>query len=125
MNYNLELTIRQSSLIQSYIYDLCNWMLTKSKFSYYDTSLWEEYDILRASIYYKERRLNKTRWIIEGLTKEELIFIKHEISHWVVNSHAEADDRGEKIIGKNLISKINKILDNSYQRNRKLVQLGI
>ena len=125
MNYNLELTNKQSYLIQFHIYDLCNWRLTKSKFSEYDTSTWDKYDIFRASIYYKERRLNKNRCIIEGITKAELMFIGHEILHWVVESHAESDDRNEKVIGKNLIDKINKMLDTKYQRNRKLELIGI
>lgn len=128
--FNLILTSKQSGLIQCHIYDYCNWMLTKSKFSEYDTSTWDEYDIIRASIYYKERRLSKNRSIIKGLSEKELKFISSEIQHWVVYKTTDPwgeddNDRQDKRIAKNLVNKINQIFDKSIQRNLKLSQIGI
>ena len=130
MTYNLKLTTQQSGLIQYHIYDLCNWMLTKKKFSDYDTSSWDEYDIFRASIYYKQRRLNKSYFIFEGLTHSELKFISSEIQHWVVYHNGgpwddDASTQREKKIGKNILSKISQLLDQQFQRDAKIKLLGL
>lgn len=129
MKYNITVTSKQSALIQSHIYDLCNIGLSFYRcFEEIDTRSIDEYDVIRARLYFKEtvvkkRKSNSIRFI--DLTKDELQFISHELQHFVLSNYIEDSDRYDQISAKALINKINKTLSQSYQREIKLKQLGI
>lgn len=128
MNYNLEITPKQLSLIRSHIIDLCNIRLyTYSSLEEVEKNTKiDEYDKLRAAIYFKEIvKRGKVKQYFSGLTQSELIFISHEIRHFVLNDYFEFRDRYEILSAKALVKKIDHLLDKKHQRNVKLKSIGI
>lgn len=125
--YNLKVTNRQSSLIQYHIIELCNYMLNGTlqdvKVWSNNFANWEEYDIHRACIYFKQSKLNKSYYIYKGLTKQEIKFISSELNHWCINRYVDADKIYEKPMAKRIIDNINKSLDIQLQRDIKINQI--
>jgi len=121
MKYNLKITSKQSWIIQCHILDLCNFMLSYDK-SFEDIKKrtnnfksWDEYDVLRAGIYFKEKRISRSYIQYVGLTKEELDFIGHEIDYWVFSGFDR--EPKERQMAKRILDNIKNINDTQYQRN--------
>lgn len=121
MTYNLKITNKQAGLIQNHIYDLCNYMFRDKISDYTDSDFdkYDEYDVYRIKIYFKEYRLNKSYTIFKNLTEKEVKFIKGELSHHCRERgmDMEIEDRKEMAMANRVIYNINKILDKEYQRD--------
>jgi len=76
---------------------------------------WDEYDVLRAGIYFKEKRISRSYIQYVGLTKEELDFIGHEIDYWVFSGFDR--EPKERQMAKRILDNIKNINDTQYQRN--------
>ena len=121
--YNLKLTCKQVGLVQSNIYDLCNYVY-KNKISDYTTSdfaKYSEYDNFRIKIYFKEQKLNKNYFMFVGLTEEEMKFMKSEIDYWTFsNGDLSERDPKEASMARRIRNNIDKTMSVEYQRNQKL-----
>jgi hypothetical protein len=78
-------------------------------------SSWDEYDVLRAKIYFKEHKLNKSYVIFRDLTEAELRFIGSEVDHF--SSGGFERDPKEVQMANRIIKNVENSLDVQYQRN--------
>ncbi len=120
MKYNLILTSKQSYLIQSELYDLCNWFVDK-KYPKEKLDSMDEYDQLRISIYQKESKYKSGYYIYTGLTERELTFISGEIDYHIICGHEV--DKYKKITARRIIDKVHDTLNIELQRDLKLKEL--
>jgi hypothetical protein len=123
MSYTLKATNSQYWLIERHIFELFNWRF-QSDISEYDFTKFDYPDIHRATIKHKFVKSGKTIFKFQNLTEGELRFIVDEIK-WHVLENRYEDDKSETRVAKNLVKKIEDLLDKSLQRNLKLELLGI
>lgn len=121
MILDLDITTNQMWIIQRHIIDYCNIRLDSyTKFEQINQTCLDHYDVFRASIHFKSIR-NKTGWKLSGLTPDELHFIKGEVLVWGLHS----PNRGEKVSARQLLRKLNLLLDPQHRRETRLKLLGI
>jgi len=120
--HNLILTSKQSYLISSELYDLCNWFVHK-KYTKEKLESMDEYDQLRISIYQKESKYKKGYYIYKGLTERELKFISGEMNYHFI--YGFEVDRYKKIVAKRIVGKVQDVINVELQRDLKLKLLGI
>ena len=120
--YNLKLTNKQTYLVDMYIFGLCNHMIHE-KYSDKQLNTFDISDRLRISLYQKHKRIDKSYYMFSGLTDQELKYMSGEVGHFIFDGFDR--DRSEKIIAKNLIKKVDDMLNVQLQRDLKLKELGI
>lgn len=115
--YNLKVTRKQEYIIQMYIYDLCNYMFRDKLSDYSDDDFkkYDEYDVLRTKIYFKEHKLNKSYVIFRDLTEEELRFIGKEVIYFSTSGFER--EPKEVRMAKRISDNVTKALDLEYQRD--------
>lgn len=125
--YDLKLTKKQAYLIQYHIYELCNHRFRNSIDDYTidDFKIFDDYDVLRTNIYFKEHRLNKSYVIFKGLTDKEIKFIGSELDYWCRDKgdDMEPEDRRGIQMAKRVNDNIKKTLDIQHQRNSILERI--
>lgn len=122
--YRLKLTSKQMWVIQSHIYDLCNFRLGND-YNESDFKDMDSHDIFRIKIYQKETKVGKS--YVFNLTEKELKFIASEVDYFVFGRFSE-DDKDkyyyqERGYSRRIINNINKLLDVTLQRDKLLNEI--
>lgn len=120
--YNLKVTSKQMWLIQTHIYDMCNFRFGK-EYTDDDFKKMDTHDVFRIKIEQKEKRVGKS--CIFELTEKEAKFISSEIDYFVFDLASSREDKdrfyySERQMAKRIIKNINNLLDTQYQRNLTL-----
>lgn len=110
----LKVTNKQMYFIQSYVYDMCNLSLNEN-YTENQLKVFDGYDVYRIKIHQKERKLNKSYYVFDDLTKGELKFIRQEIEYFMFDGFER--DQKEKQMAKRLLTNISNTLDTQYNRN--------
>jgi len=123
--YRLRLTSNQMWVIQSHIYDLCNYSF-RNDYKPSDFNSMDSHDVYRIKIYNKETKVGKS--YIFNLTEKELKFIAEEVRYFVFELNSRSEDKDslyykERQYAQRIINNINKLLDVTTQRDKLLNKL--
>lgn len=118
--YNLRLTPNQAYLIDSNIFDLCNFSL-KHKYTQSELSRMDISDANRISLYSKYSKEDRY-YILRGLTLAEIQYVKQELEYHCI--YINRNGR-EKYIALNVLGNIKDLLDIKLQKDRKFKKLRI
>lgn len=121
MKYNLILTEKQTGMIGTYLYDMCNYVL-RSGYTEKELKSMDENDRLRILISQKEEKYKKGYYIFKNLTEKEIKFIGGELDYYMSYGEKEL---WERAMAKRIINKVGEALDVQFQRDLKLKELGI
>ena len=123
--YRLKLTSNHMWIIQSHIYDLCNYRLGVV-YTDKDFKSMDSHDVFRIKIHDKETKIGKS--YVFNLTERELKFVAEEVRYFVFELNSRSEDKDslyykERQYTQRIINNINKLLDVTTQRDKLLEKL--